>query len=100
MSPRLAQSHTPTPDARGICQVCGWECVSLKEDPEALEPRPGDMLTESQIDAIHPGQRVYDCQGDVWTKHTDGKWKWTHATLSTAGLCYIFGPIRLTEDDE
>lgn len=98
MSPRLAQSHTPTPDVNGICKVCGWECVSLKTDQDDVEPQPGDTLTEEQIDLLHPGQRVYDKDGDVWLRQPDGKWKWTAATVSTTTLAYIFQPIKLAED--
>lgn len=94
----MAQSHTPVPDITGICKVCGWECVSLKTEPEAQEPQPGDVLTEEQIDLMHPGQRVYDKDGDVWQRRTDGLWQWTQAKVSTPTLAYIFQPIKLAED--
>lgn len=95
----MTKSHTQAPDVNGICKVCGWECFSLAADPESPEPQPGDVLTEAQVDVMHPGQRVYDADGDVWTRQPDGRWQWNAAKVSTKTLCFIFQPIKLTEDD-
>ena len=98
MSPRLISSHTPNPDITGICKVCGWECVSERPDPETPAPQPGDVLTEDYLDTMHPGRRVYDKDGDVWTRRDDGLWQWTQAKVSTSTLAYIFQPIKLAEE--
>ena len=98
MSPRT-QSHTPVPDTKGICKVCGWECTSERPDPETPAPLPGMTLSPDYLESMHPGRRVYDADGDVWVKQANGQWQWNAAKVSTATLAYIFQPIKLAEVD-
>ena len=53
-------------------------------------------LTMEQFDAMKPGDRVVDRQGDIWTRYSNGDWGcpafWKGVTASEVVKTY--GPVR------
>ncbi len=95
----MSHSHTPDPDANGICRVCGVEVTSPITEPGASYPQLGDVLSKAGLEALHPGSRVADSDGDIWQRQMDGSWKLLeHISVSSCSLVRLFPPIRLYEE--
>lgn len=69
---------------------------SVRELIAFLQEVVGEGLTREQLNAMEPGDRVADCDGDIWTRDSDGDWGGSvfWRSITATELTDKYGPVR------
>lgn len=56
----------------------------------------GEGLPVEQLDAMETDDRVVDCDGDIWTRESDGRWGGAvfYRSITASEVVNKYGPVR------